>query len=84
MAYVITDNCIKDNLCVETCPNDSIHPRNDEAGFEAATQMYIDPESCIDCGACQPACTSDALFPADELPADKKQFEAINEAYFAH
>jgi NAD-dependent dihydropyrimidine dehydrogenase PreA subunit len=83
MAYVITDNCIKDGLCVDACPNDSIHPRPDEDGFEAAAQMYINPDDCIDCGACQPSCTSDALFPADELPADKQQYAAINAAHFA-
>jgi hypothetical protein len=25
MAYVITDNCIKDLLCVDVCAADSIH-----------------------------------------------------------
>jgi ferredoxin len=61
MAYVITDSCIKDSLCVEVCPTDCIHPKQDEPGFEAATQMYVDPEGCIDCGACIPACTSDSI-----------------------
>lgn len=83
MAYVITDNCIKDALCVEACPSDAIHPRTDEDGFEAATQMYVDPAECIDCGACTPACTSDAIFPLDEVPADKQQFIAANEAHYA-
>ena len=83
MAYVITDNCIKDGLCIDACPNDSIHPRTDEAAFETATQMYINPEECIDCGACIPACTSDAIFPMDEVPEGKKQFIAANEAWFA-
>ena len=83
MAYVITDHCIKDALCVDACPVDCIHPRTDEAGFEAATQMYVDPGECIDCGACVPACTSDAIFPLDEVPADKHKFVALNEAYYA-
>ena len=83
MAYVITDNCIKDALCVDACPTDAIHPRTDETdSFEAATQMYIDPAECIDCGACIPVCTSDAIFPLDEVPADKQQFIAANAAYF--
>ena len=51
MAYVITDTCIKDSLCVEVCPADCIHPQQDEPGFEAATQISVDPEGCIDCGA---------------------------------
>ena len=84
MAYVITDNCIKDELCIAACPVDCIHPRNDEEGFAAATQMYIDPATCIDCGACLPACGSDALFPMDEVPEDKQQFIAINAAHFGN
>lgn len=83
MTYVITDNCIKDALCVDACPVDAIHPRTDEGDFEAATQMYVDPAGCIDCGACIPACGSDAIFPVDEVPADKYEFIARNEAYFA-
>ncbi|HSY52782.1 MAG TPA: ferredoxin family protein [Thermoanaerobaculia bacterium] len=83
MAYVITDNCIKDGLCVDACPVDCIHPRTDETGFEAATQVYVDPAECIDCGACIPACTSDAIFALDEVPAAKHHFIAANEAHFA-
>ena len=83
MAYVITDNCIKDELCIAACPVDCIHPRGDEAAeFAAATQMYVNPGECIDCGACVPACTSDAIFPLDEVPADKQQFVQSNAAYF--
>jgi NAD-dependent dihydropyrimidine dehydrogenase PreA subunit len=54
MAYVIAEPCIgtKDTACVDVCPVDCIHPRKDEAGFEAETQLYIHPDECIDCGAC--------------------------------
>ena len=83
MAFVITDNCIKDALCVDACPVDCIHPRMDESSFDGVTQMYVDPSECIDCGACIPACTSDALFAFDDVPADKQQFIAANAAYFA-
>jgi NAD-dependent dihydropyrimidine dehydrogenase PreA subunit len=83
MAYVITDNCIKDELCVEACPVDCIHPKKDEPAFETATQLFIDPNGCIDCGACIPACTSDAIYTADDLPADKKEFLEKNAAHFA-
>ncbi|MGO8983335.1 MAG: ferredoxin family protein [Terriglobales bacterium] len=83
MAYVITDNCIKDELCVEACPTDSIHPKKDENGFESESQMYVDPETCLDCGACVPACTSEAIFVADELPEDKKEFIEKNAAHFS-
>jgi ferredoxin len=82
MAYVITDNCVKDELCVDSCPTDCIHPKKDEEGFAEATQLYIDPEGCIDCGACVPACTSDALHAADEVPEDKKDFIAKNAAHY--
>ena len=54
MAYVITDSCIKDSLCVDVCPTDCIHPKQDEPGFEEATQLFVDPAECIDCGACIP------------------------------
>src|SRR5262245_19998714 len=74
MAYVITDTCIKDSLCVEVCPTDCIHPKQDEPGFEAATQMYVDPEGCIDCGACVPACTSDSIHALEDVPEDKEEF----------
>ena len=39
MAYVITDTCIKDALCVDVCPVDCIHPKKNEPQFETATQM---------------------------------------------
>lgn len=83
VTYIITDNCIKDELCIQACPADCIHPRSDEADFQAATQAYVNPAECIDCGACVPACTSNAIFPLDEVPADKQQFIAVNEAHFA-
>lgn len=83
MAYVITDTCIKDELCVEACPVDCIHPKNDEPKFEAVQQMYIDPTECIDCGACIPACTSGSIFALEDVPADKQQFIAANAQFFA-
>jgi NAD-dependent dihydropyrimidine dehydrogenase PreA subunit len=84
MAYVITDSCIKDSLCVEVCPTDCIHPKQDEPGFEAATQMYVEPDGCIDCGACVPVCTSDSIHALDDVPEDKKDFIEKNAAYYAH
>ncbi len=82
MAYVITDNCIKDSLCVNACPTDCIHPKEDEAAFAEATQMYVDPENCIDCGACVGVCTSDSIFEASQVPEDKQEFIARNAAYY--
>jgi ferredoxin len=84
MAYVITDTCIKDLLCADVCPTDCIHPKNDEPGFEAATQLYVDPEGCIDCGACVPVCTSDSIFAVDDLPDELKPFVDANAVYFAN
>lgn len=39
MAYVIADNCVKDELCADVCPTDCIHPKKDEPEFEVATQL---------------------------------------------
>jgi len=83
MAYVITDTCIKDFLCVDVCPTDCIHPKKDEPGADAATQLYVEPEGCIDCGACVPVCTSDSLFAVDDLKEEQKKFIDINAKYYA-
>ena len=50
MAYVIAEPCIgtKDAACVDACPVDCIHPKKDEAQFEGAEMLYIDPVECID------------------------------------
>ncbi len=83
MAYTITDTCTKDELCVEACPTDCIHPKKDDEKFEAATQLYVDPDGCIDCGACVPVCPTNSIFPNDEVPADKFEFIDKNAAYYA-
>lgn len=58
--------------------------QQDEPGFEAATQMYVDPEGCFDCGACIPACTSDSIHAIDDVPEDKKDFVEKNAAFYKH
>jgi ferredoxin len=83
MAYVITDTCTKDELCVEACPTDCIHPKKDEEQFEAATQLYVDPDGCIDCGACVPVCPTNSIFVVDEVPDDKQEYIAKNAEYYA-
>ena len=84
MAYVITEPCIgtKDSACVDVCPVDCIHPRKDEATFEAAEMLYIHPDECIDCGACVPACPVEAIFALDEVPDKWKHFAQKNTEYY--
>ena len=84
MAYAITDKCIKDLLCVDACPTDCIHLKQDEPTFEAATQLYVDPNGCIDCGACVPVCTSDSIHPIDELPEELKACAEKNAAFYSN
>jgi ferredoxin len=83
MAYVITDTCTKDELCVEVCPTDCIHPKKDEAAFEPATQLYVDPEGCVDCGACVSVCPTESMFAVEDVPADKQEYIAKNAAHYA-
>ena len=85
MAYIIAEPCIgtKDTACVEVCPVDCIHPTKDEATFEAAKQLYIDPETCIDCGACEPVCPVNAIFPQEELPEKWSEYIEINTQFYA-
>lgn len=84
MAYVIAEPCIgtKDTACVDVCPVDCIHPRKDEAGFEKASQLYINPDECIDCGACVPVCPVSAIFPREDLPEKWSHFSQVNADYY--
>jgi len=45
MAYVITDTCTKDKLCIDACPVDCIHPKEDEAGFADVPHLYVNPRT---------------------------------------
>jgi ferredoxin len=84
MAYVISEPCIgtKDTSCVEVCPVDCIHPTPDEAGFDEADQLFIDPEECIDCDACVEACPVDAITSEDQVPDEWNAYIELNAAYF--
>jgi NAD-dependent dihydropyrimidine dehydrogenase PreA subunit len=82
MAYVITDTCTKDELCVQACPVDCIHPKQDEAGFAETAQLFVNPNDCIDCGACVPVCPTNSMFPSEEVPAEKSQFVDLNAAHY--
>jgi NAD-dependent dihydropyrimidine dehydrogenase PreA subunit len=83
MAHVITDTCMKDNLCLDSCPSEAIRPSKDEPAWETVPQLYINPEECMDCGACVTECPTNSIFPAEELPADKADAAEKNAAYFA-
>jgi len=82
MAYVITESCVKDELCVEVCPVDCIHPRKDDPTFESAPQLYINPGECLDCGACVPVCPTNSIFPQDELPPESAEFAPKNAEFY--
>jgi NAD-dependent dihydropyrimidine dehydrogenase PreA subunit len=71
-------------LCADVCPTDCIHPKKDELGFEAATQLYVDPAGCIDCGACVPVCTSDSIYSEEDLPGELQEFVEVNATYYAN
>jgi len=76
MAYVIAEPCIdvKDKACVDECPVDCI--------YEGPRMLYIQPDECVDCDACVPVCPVTAIFTEDDIPADWKQFQAINAEWF--
>jgi ferredoxin len=72
MTYVVAENCIKCKYtdCVEVCPVDCFH--------EGPNCLVIDPEECIDCNLCVAECPAEAIFPEDDVPADQRQFIALN------
>jgi len=82
MAYVITDTCTKDELCVQACPVDCIHPKQDEGGFEEVPQLFVNPVECIDCGACIPVCPTNSIYTLDELPVESARFAELNAAHY--
>lgn len=82
MAYVITDGCTKDFVCVAECATAAIAPTVDDPKAGTVGQVFINPDECIDCGNCADICAQHAIFPLDELPADKADFAEKNRAYF--
>ena len=72
MPHVITSPCIgtKDQACTEVCPVECI--------YDAGEMLLIHPDECIDCEACVPECPVEAIFHEDNLPADWKDFKALN------
>jgi ferredoxin len=83
MAYVITDDCIKDLLCVSECATGAIRPAQDEPELETVPQLYINADECIECGACVSVCASDAIHAAEDLPPEKRHFIEKNAAFYS-
>lgn len=82
MPYVITDACVKDDICAPVCPEESISVGTVEVDGTTYDQYFIDPSSCLDCGSCESVCPSGAIYMEDDLPADLKKFTAINAKFF--
>ncbi len=82
MAYVVTDACVKDFVCVAECATAAIAPQASDEAAGSVSQVFINPDECIDCGNCATICPSNAIFAVDELPAEKAEFAAKNQAYF--
>jgi ferredoxin len=78
MSYIITEPCIgtKDKSCVDVCPVDCIHGKDED------TMLFIDPEVCIDCGACVSACPVEAIYADSDVPEKWKNYIEINADYF--
>ena len=73
---------MKDTACIDACPVDRIHRKENEPAFDTEAQLYIDPMECIDCGACVPVCPVSAIFSLDDLPKRWGRFEQINAEHF--
>lgn len=82
MAYVVTDACTKDFVCVEECATAAIAPHAGDPDAGTVGQVFINPDECIDCGNCAMICAQNAIFPAEELPAEKAAFAEKNRSYF--
>ena len=72
MAHVVTGACFgcKFTDCVVVCPVDAFR--------EGEQMLYIDPEACIDCGCCVPECPVEAIYLDEDVPADQREFIALN------
>lgn len=72
MAYVVTQPCFgcKYTDCVVVCPCESFR--------EGEQMLFIDPESCVDCDACVPECPVEAIFYEENVPAQWRDFIALN------
>ncbi len=83
MAYVVTDACVKDFVCVAECATGALAPSAGDPDALSAAQVYINPDECIDCGNCATICAQNAIFALDDMPPEKAEFAEKNRAYFA-
>lgn len=76
MTFVIAAPCVDvlDKACLDECPIDCI--------YEGDRMLYIHPDECTDCGACEPVCPVEAIFYEDDLPAEFREYIAVNAAFF--
>jgi len=72
MAYVVTAPCFgcKYTDCVVVCPCECFR--------EGEKMLYIDPIECIDCDACVSECPVEAIFYEENVPAQWRDFIALN------
>lgn len=72
MTHVVTGSCFgcRYTDCVVVCPCESFR--------EGDQMLYIDPDSCIDCYACAAECPTSAIFQEDDVPANQREFIALN------
>ena len=76
MTYVIALPCVDllDKTCIDECPVDCI--------YEGERMLYIHPDECVDCGACEPVCPVEAISFEADVPAQWKDFYAVNIEFF--
>ena len=82
MAYVVTDACSKDFVCVSECSTAAIAPQAADEAAGSVSQVFINPDECIDCGNCAAICAQNAIYPEADLPGDKAHFAEKNRAFF--
>jgi ferredoxin len=72
MTHIVTESCIKCKYtdCVDVCPVDCFH--------EGPNMLVIDPDECIDCAVCIPECPVNAIYAEEDVPADQKEWFALN------
>lgn len=82
MAYVVTDQCVKDFLCVDMCVVEAIAPAPENPAAATVSQVFINPDACIECGSCMSVCENNAIHMPDELDHSQKHLIEKNRAFF--